>query len=78
MLAPGSNILKVVPTTSTIKEPGKPAVTVRKSDIAKLGTLQERQTPLKVYADRRGPRTEEKLVEELIQSHIIENTRKIR
>ena len=53
VLAPGSHILKVSPT-STIKEPGKPMVTVRNSDIAKLGTQLERQTPLKAYADRRG------------------------
>ena len=30
VLAPGSHILKVSPTTSTIKEPGKHVVTVRK------------------------------------------------
>ena len=76
VLAPGSNILKVSPTTSTIKEPGKPTVTVRNRDIAKFGTAQERQTPLKVYADRRSPRTCEKLVEEQIQSHIKQFTRK--
>ena len=69
VLAPGSTILKVSPTTSTIKESGKPTVTVRNSDIAKFGTTQEIQTPLKVYADRRGPRTCEKLVDEHIQSH---------
>ena len=56
------NILKVNPTTSTIKELGEPMVTVRKNDIAKFGTAQEKQSPLKVYADRRGPRTCEKLV----------------
>ena len=55
VLAPGSHILKVSPTTSTIKEPGKSVVTVRNSDIAKFGTQLERQTPLKAYADRRGP-----------------------
>ena len=70
VLAPGSHILKVSPTTSTIKEPGKQVVTVRNSDIAKFGTQLERQTPLKVYADRRGPRSGEKVVEELIHSHI--------
>ena len=73
VLAP---ILKVSPTTSTIKEPGKPIVTVRNSDIAKLGTQLERQTPLKAYADLRGPRLSEKSVEELIQSHVKEYTRK--
>ena len=76
VLAPGSHILKVSPTTSSIKEPGKPIVTVRNSDIAKFGTQLERQTPLKAYADRRGPRSGKKIVEELIQSHIKEFTRK--
>ena len=77
VLAPGSNILKVNPTTSTIKEPGKPIVTVRNSDVAKFGTLQERQTPLIVYAERRGPRLGETLVEENIQSHIKKLQKKI-
>ena len=45
VLAPGSHILKVSPTTSTIKEPGKTVVTVRNSDIAKFGTQLGRQTP---------------------------------
>ena len=76
VLAPGSHILKVSPTKSTIKEPGKPVVTARNSDIAKFGTQLEPQTPLKVYADRRGPRCGEKMVEKLIQSHIKEFTRK--
>ena len=31
VLAPGSHILKVSPTTSAIKEPGKPVVTVKKA-----------------------------------------------
>ena len=78
VLAPGSNILKVSPTTSTIKEPGKAVVTVRNSDIAKFGTVQERHTPLKVYAVRRGQRTCEKLVEGQIQSHIKQLTCKIK
>ena len=52
VLAPGSHILKVSPTTSTIKEPGKPVVMVRNSDIAKFGTQLERQSPLKAYVDR--------------------------
>ena len=76
VLAPGSHILKVSPTTSTIKEPGKLVVTVRNSDIAKFGTQLEQQTPLKAYADRRGPQSGEELVEELIQSHVKEFTRK--
>ena len=46
-------------TTSNIKEPREAVVTVRNSNINKFGTLQERHTPLKVYADRRGPRNSE-------------------
>ena len=76
VLAPGSHILKVSPTTSTIKEPGKPVVAVRNSDIAKFGRQLERQTPLKAYADRRGPRSGKTLVEELIQNHVKEFTMK--
>ena len=76
VLAPGSHILKVSPTTSTTKEPGKPVLIVRNSDIAKFGTQLERQTPLKAYGDRRGPRSGEKLAEELIQSHDKEFRRK--
>ena len=56
VLTPGSNKVKVSPTTSTPKEPGKQIVTVCNSDIAKFRTAQERHTPLKVYADKRGPR----------------------
>ena len=59
VLAPGLHILKVSPTTCTIKEPEKPVVTVRNSGITKFGTHLERQTPLKAYADRRGPRSGE-------------------
>ena len=77
MLAPGSNILKVSPTTSTIKQPGKPMVTVRNSDIARFGTLQESKTPLIVYAECRVPRMGQKLVEEDIRSHK-QFTRKIK
>ena len=64
------------PTTSTIKELGEAVVTVSNSDIAKLETLQERQTPLKVPSDRRGPQNSDKVLEERIQIHIMEHTRK--
>ena len=76
VVAPGSHILKVSPTTSTIKEPRKTIVTVRISDIANFGTQLERQTPLKASADRRGPRSGKKIVEEMIQSHIKDFTGK--
>ena len=78
VLAPGPNILKEIPTTSTIKEPGKPIVTVCNTDIAKFGTIQERQTPLRVSENRRGPRSCEKLEEERIQTHIKQITRKFK
>ena len=78
MFVPGSNILKVSPTTSTIKGPGKPTLTIGKSDIAKFGTAQKRQTPLKVYAERGVPRMCEKIVEEQVQSHIKQFTRKFK
>ena len=68
VLAPGSNILKVSPTPSTIKQPSKIVLTATKSQIAKIGTLLERQTPLKACADHQGPRNSEKLLEERIQS----------
>ena len=77
VLAPGSNIIKVSLTTPTIKEPGKPTVTVRNSDVAEFVTLQERQTPLKVYVDRGGPQTCETLLHEQIQSHVKQCTRKL-
>ena len=38
VLAPGSTVCKVSPTTSVIKEPHKQEVRVRNSDIAKFGT----------------------------------------
>ena len=75
VLSPASVIVKVSPTTSTIKEPGKPKVTVRNSDIANFVTILERQTPLRTYADRRGPRTCEKFVEEQIQIQLRQFTR---
>ena len=76
VLAPGSHILKVSPKSSTIKEPGKPIVTVPNSDIAKFGTQLERQTPLKWYANRREPRSSKKSVDKLTQCHMKEYTRK--
>ena len=76
VLAPGSNIFKFSPITSTNKELAKAIIAVRNSVIAKFGTQKERQIPLEAYADHRGPRTSEKLVGERIQSHIKEYTRK--
>ena len=53
VLAPGSTVCKISPTTSVIKEPYKPEVRVRNSDIAKFGTRAERETELAQYIERR-------------------------
>ena len=74
MLAPDSHILKVSPISLTIDEPVKSIVTVRKSDIATFGTQKERQIPLNVHADHRGPRNSKKQVEERMRIHIKEHT----
>ena len=58
VLALGSKFIKVGMETSTIREP---LVTVRNSDIAEFGAQLEQKTPLKAYADRRGPRTSKKI-----------------
>ena len=44
VLAPGSTVFKVSPTTSVIKEPNRQEGRVRNSDIAKFGTRAERDT----------------------------------
>ena len=77
VLATGSNIIKVSPTTSTIKESVK-AIVSPQNAIAKFGTQQERKTPLRAYADHRGPRTSEKLLGEEVRSQIKEFTRKLK
>ena len=73
-MAPGSVVQKTDPNTSVIREPGKLEVTVRNSDIAKLGTREERKTKLMDYVNRRGPRIHEKTTEAKIFSHIKETT----
>ena len=49
-LAPGSTVVRTLPTTTLIKEPGVPEVRVRNSDIAKFGTPAERNIDLWQYA----------------------------
>ena len=56
VLAPGRQVGKVSPTSSIIKEPGKPEGRVCNSNIAKLGTKNERETELAHYADWRPPK----------------------
>ena len=66
---PGFSVGKISPTTSIIKEPSKPEVRVRNSDIAKFETINERETELANYADRRPPKNSEKTLEQNIQNH---------
>ena len=60
---------KISPTTSVIKEPYKPEVRVRNSDIAKFGTRAERETDLAQYIERRPKKINEKTLEQKIQQH---------
>ena len=60
VLAPGSTVCKISPTTSVIKEPYKPEVRVRNSDIAKFRTRAERETELAQYIERRPKKINEK------------------
>ena len=69
VLAPGSTVCKISPTTSVIKEPYKPEVRVRNSDIAKFGTRAERETELTQYIERRPKKINEKTLEQKIQQH---------
>ena len=67
-LAPGSTVMRALPTTAAIKEPGVPAFKVRNIDIAKFGTRAERNTELWQYAQRR-PLPYDKTTEEKIAQH---------
>ena len=75
VLAPGSVVQKTDQYTSVFREPEKLEVTFRNSDIAKLGTRDERKTKLMDYVSRRGPRVHEKSTEAKILSHTKEFTR---
>ena len=63
VLAPGSSVIKTNAYTSIIKEPGKCEVTIRNSDLAKLGTKAERPTDLQIYANRRQKISSRKITE---------------
>ena len=69
VLAPGSTLCKVSPTTSVIKEPHKQEVRVRNADIAKFGTRTERETELTQYIERRPKKINEKTLEQKNQKH---------
>ena len=76
-LAPGSTVVRTSDTTTVIKEPGVPEVSVRNSDIAKFGTRAERNTDLWQYAQRR-PLQYEKTTEEKIAQHTKDLKKKFR
>ena len=60
-----------------IKEPGKRDVTISNSDLAKFGTKAERQTELKLYANRRPKTPTGKNTEDLISHHAKETRKKL-
>ena len=69
VLAPGSTVCKISPTTSVIKEPYKQEVRVRNSDIATFGTRAERETELAQYIERRPKKINKKTLEQKVQQH---------
>ena len=69
VLAPGSTVCKVSPTTSVIKEPHKQEVRVRNSDIAKFGTRAESDTDLAQYIERRPKKINEQTIKHKIYKH---------
>ena len=68
-LAPGSTVKKVEKNTLVIREPGQLNVTVRNSDIAKLGTRDECVANVSEYDIRRGPRLLTRTSEARITTH---------
>ena len=69
VLAPGSTVCKISPTTSVIKEPNRQEVRVQNSGIAKFGTIAERDADLGQYIERRPKKIYEKTVEKKIMKH---------
>ena len=69
VLAPGSTVGKVSPTTSVIKESNRQEVRVRNSDIVKFGTKAEQDTKLTQYIERRPKKIYEKTIEQKINKH---------
>ena len=69
VLARGSTVCKLSPTTSVIEESNRQEVRVRISDIAKFGTKAERDTELTQYVERRPNKISEKTIEQKINKH---------
>ena len=59
-----------------IKEPNKLEVRMRSSDIAKIGTKNERDTDLAQYADKRPPKVHEKTLQQNMKNHKYDLIRK--
>ena len=69
VLAPCSTVGKISPTTNVIKEPNRQEVRVRNSDIAKIGTKNERNTELSQHMERRLKKISGKTLEQKITNH---------
>ena len=69
VLAPGSTVGKISPTTSIIKEPKKPLVQVRHSDNTKFGKKEERFTRLAQNVDRHPLMLTENTLKQKITNH---------
>ena len=69
VLAPGSTVCKVSPTTSVIKNSNGQEVRVQNSDNAKFGTKAERYLDFGQYLERRPKKIYEKTVEQKIVNH---------
>ena len=69
VLAPGSTVCKVSPTTSVIKEPNRQEVRVRNSYIAKFGMRAEQDTDLSQYIERWPKKINDKTIEQKTYKH---------
>ena len=69
VLAPGSTVWKISPTTSVIKEPDRQEMRVRNSDIAKFGTKNERDMELGQDIERRPEKNSEKTLKQKNTNH---------
>ena len=69
VLAPGSTLGKMSPTTTVIKEPNRPEVRVRISDIAKFGTRNERRRTRSTSRQATEKKKQENTLEQKIINH---------
>ena len=69
VMAPGSTIGNVSPATNITKEPNRPEVRVRNSDIVNFGTRHECDTELGQHTYTRPKKTQEKTLEQKFINH---------